>query len=138
MASKEPDQGAVLCGQRRAPNLPCGMDRDDGATTHMMMDEPIDLPPRAPQAVDPSPGMAASPAPPAKRPRGFAAMDPALRREIARKGGRSVPARKRSFARDPALAAEAGRKGGARGAPPPGHVAAADPLSRRGHPATEA
>ena len=44
--------------------------------------------------------------------RGFASMDTARQREIARKGGRSVPAEKRSFSRDPELAAEAGRKGG--------------------------
>lgn len=45
--------------------------------------------------------------------RGFAAMDPELRREIARKGGASVPAQKRSYSKDRDLAAEAGRKGGA-------------------------
>jgi len=39
-------------------------------------------------------------------------MDAAKQREIAQKGGRSVPAEKRSFSRDPELAAEAGRKGG--------------------------
>lgn len=39
-------------------------------------------------------------------------MDPALQREIARKGGRSVPPGERSFSKDRALAAEAGRKGG--------------------------
>lgn len=44
--------------------------------------------------------------------RGFAAMDDEKQREIARKGGESVPDEKRSFSRDPALAAEAGRKGG--------------------------
>lgn len=44
--------------------------------------------------------------------RGFASMDAAKQREIARKGGRSVPAEKRSFSRSPELAAEAGRKGG--------------------------
>ena len=50
----------------------------------------------------------------ARRPalRGFAAMDAERRREIARKGGKSVPDEKRSFSQDPALAAEAGRKGG--------------------------
>ncbi|MCG6121117.1 MAG: stress-induced protein [Microvirga sp.] len=47
---------------------------------------------------------------PAKR--GFAAMSPEKRREIASKGGRSVPADKRSFAQDRALASKAGRKGG--------------------------
>lgn len=44
--------------------------------------------------------------------RGFAAMDDEKQRDLAARGGRSVPAEKRTFARDPALAAEAGRKGG--------------------------
>jgi general stress protein YciG len=44
--------------------------------------------------------------------RGFASMDPDRRREIARMGGRSVPAEKRSFSQNRDLAAEAGRKGG--------------------------
>lgn len=44
--------------------------------------------------------------------RGFASMDPDRQREIASKGGESVPAGKRSFSRNPELAAEAGRKGG--------------------------
>ncbi|TVR11692.1 MAG: stress-induced protein [Salinarimonadaceae bacterium] len=44
--------------------------------------------------------------------RGFAAMSAEKRREIASKGGRSVPADKRSFAQDRALASKAGRKGG--------------------------
>jgi uncharacterized protein len=44
--------------------------------------------------------------------RGFASMDPATQREIASKGGRSVPPEERSFSKDRALAAEAGRKGG--------------------------
>jgi general stress protein YciG len=44
--------------------------------------------------------------------RGFASMDAARQREIARKGGQSVPAEKRSFSQDRALASEAGRKGG--------------------------
>jgi general stress protein YciG len=44
--------------------------------------------------------------------RGFAAMDDEKQREIARKGGESVPDEKRSFSRNPNLAAEAGRKGG--------------------------
>jgi uncharacterized protein len=44
--------------------------------------------------------------------RGFAAMDRAKQREIARKGGESVPAEKRSFSQNRTLAAEAGRKGG--------------------------
>lgn len=44
--------------------------------------------------------------------RGFAAMDADKQRAIARKGGESVPAEKRSFSQDRALAAAAGRKGG--------------------------
>jgi general stress protein YciG len=39
-------------------------------------------------------------------------MDPDRRREIASKGGRSVPKESRGFSKDPALAAMAGRKGG--------------------------
>ena len=44
--------------------------------------------------------------------RGFAAMDKERQREIARKGGASVPDDKRSFSQDRDLAAAAGRKGG--------------------------
>ena len=44
--------------------------------------------------------------------RGFASMDEDKQREIARKGGESVPDEKRSFSKDHELAAEAGRKGG--------------------------
>ena len=44
--------------------------------------------------------------------RGFASMDRAKQREIARKGGESVPDEKRSFSQNPQLASEAGRKGG--------------------------
>ncbi len=44
--------------------------------------------------------------------RGFASMDPDRQREIARKGGASVPSEKRSFSQDRALAASAGREGG--------------------------
>jgi len=44
--------------------------------------------------------------------RGFASMDQAKQREIASKGGQSVPPEKRSFSQDPRLAAQAGRKGG--------------------------
>ena len=39
-------------------------------------------------------------------------MDPERQREIARKGGASVPSEKRSFSQDRALASAAGRKGG--------------------------
>jgi general stress protein YciG len=49
---------------------------------------------------------------PKKSTRGFASMSEEKRREIARKGGRSVPAEKRSFSQDPALASKAGKKGG--------------------------
>jgi general stress protein YciG len=44
--------------------------------------------------------------------RGFASLDPDRQREIARKGGASVPPEKRSFSQDRQLAADAGRKGG--------------------------
>lgn len=44
--------------------------------------------------------------------RGFASMDPERQRAIARKGGASVPAGKRSFSQDRDLAIEAGRRGG--------------------------
>lgn len=44
--------------------------------------------------------------------RGFAAMDEEKQREIARKGGQSVPPEERSFSKDPELASQAGRKGG--------------------------
>ncbi len=49
---------------------------------------------------------------PKKSTRGFASMSPEKQREIARKGGRSVPAEKRSFSQNTDLAAAAGRKGG--------------------------
>jgi uncharacterized protein len=39
-------------------------------------------------------------------------MSPEKQREIASKGGKSVPAEKRSFSQDRELASEAGRKGG--------------------------
>lgn len=44
--------------------------------------------------------------------RGFASMDATKQREIARKGGQSVPNEKRSFSQNHQLASEAGRKGG--------------------------
>ncbi|MGO9004168.1 MAG: general stress protein [Beijerinckiaceae bacterium] len=44
--------------------------------------------------------------------RGFASMDAQKQREIARKGGQSVPNEKRSFSQNHQLASEAGRKGG--------------------------
>lgn len=47
-----------------------------------------------------------------KSKRGFAAMSPEKRREIAAKGGASVPAEKRSFSQNRDLAASAGRAGG--------------------------
>ena len=58
--------------------------------------------------------------------RGFAAMDPERRREIAKRGGASVPSEKRSFAQNRDLAANAGRKGGA-----PRAAAAAGPRPPR-------
>ncbi len=48
----------------------------------------------------------------ARSSRGFASMDANKQREIARKGGRSVPNEKRSFSQNHQLASEAGRKGG--------------------------
>lgn len=48
----------------------------------------------------------------APKPRGFASMDPERQREIARKGGQSVPPEKRSFSQNRALAASAGSIGG--------------------------
>jgi len=44
--------------------------------------------------------------------RGFASIYEDKQREIARKGGESVPDEKRSFSKDHELASEAGRKGG--------------------------
>jgi general stress protein YciG len=44
--------------------------------------------------------------------RGFASMDPVRRKELATKGGKAVPAGRRSFAQDRELASAAGRKGG--------------------------
>ena len=49
---------------------------------------------------------------PKKSTRGFASMDATRQREIASKGGQSVPQEKRSFSQDRELAAQAGRKGG--------------------------
>jgi uncharacterized protein len=47
-----------------------------------------------------------------KKPTGFAALSPELRRELARKGGKAVPKEKRSFSTNKELASKAGRKGG--------------------------
>lgn len=47
--------------------------------------------------------------------RGFASMDEEKQREIARKGGKSVPPEERSFSKDRELASEAGKKGGEHG-----------------------
>ncbi len=44
--------------------------------------------------------------------RGFASMSPEKQREIASKGGKSVPSDRRSFSQNRDLASEAGRKGG--------------------------
>ena len=46
--------------------------------------------------------------------RGFAGMDEEKKREIAAKGGHSVPPEERSFSKDHELASEAGSKGGGR------------------------
>lgn len=47
-----------------------------------------------------------------KKRRGFAAMDPEKRRQIASMGGKAVPKEKRSFSKDRVLASKSGRKGG--------------------------
>ena len=47
-----------------------------------------------------------------KERRGFASMSPEKQREIASKGGKSVPSEKRSFSQNRDLASQAGRKGG--------------------------
>lgn len=52
-----------------------------------------------------------TPAPP--KPRGFAAMDPEKRREIAVRGGKNVPRDRRAYAQNRELASAAGKKGGA-------------------------
>ena len=44
--------------------------------------------------------------------RGFAGMTPEKRREIAAKGGKSVPKEKRAYSVNRDLASEAGKKGG--------------------------
>ena len=46
-----------------------------------------------------------------KKPRGFALLSPERRKELARKGGKAVPAEKRYYA-DKANASAAGVKGG--------------------------
>ncbi|MPR12246.1 hypothetical protein FS320_36210 [Microvirga tunisiensis] len=45
-------------------------------------------------------------------------MNPDKQRAAAAKGGRNVPAAKRTFARDPDLASRAGSKGGLASIPP--------------------
>ncbi len=62
-----------------------------------------------PLPTDPQPS---APATPTKARRGFACMSPERRIELARLGGKAVPAHKRSFARDRGLAISAGTKGG--------------------------
>lgn len=49
-----------------------------------------------------------------KSKRGFASMSPERRKEIARKGGNSVPKEKRFFYQDRIAAQEAGALGGAK------------------------
>jgi uncharacterized protein len=53
-------------------------------------------------------------------------MDEERQREIASKGGKSVPGQERSFSKDHELAAEAGRKGG-QNAPAEGRTFSRDP-----------
>lgn len=48
----------------------------------------------------------------ARKPRGFAAMTPERRAEIASMGGKALPANKRAFSVDSDLASRAGRIGG--------------------------
>ncbi len=48
-----------------------------------------------------------------KQRRGFAVMNKDLQREIARKGGASIPPEKRAFSLNRDLAVSSGRKGGA-------------------------
>ncbi len=55
--------------------------------------------------------------PRAKSKRGLASVSPERRREIAAKGGKSVPADKRSFSQSADLASKAGQKGGRNVAP---------------------
>lgn len=49
---------------------------------------------------------------PPKKLRGFARLSPEQRKEMARKGGKSVPGHKRSFATNRKLAISSGHKGG--------------------------
>lgn len=46
------------------------------------------------------------------KPRGFAALTPERRREIASLGGKAQPASAKSFSVNPSIAARAGSKGG--------------------------
>lgn len=46
------------------------------------------------------------------KPRGFAALSPERRKEIARMGGKSIAPDKRAFSQDKGLASRAGRIGG--------------------------
>jgi general stress protein YciG len=66
--------------------------------------------------------------------RGFASMDPERQREIARKGGASVPGEKRSFSQDRSLAAQAGRKGGEASHGTRNRVIASPPAAKPGGP----
>lgn len=54
-----------------------------------------------------------------KKPRGFAALSPEARAEVAKKGGAAVPSDRRSFHTQPGLASRAGAKGGATSRKPP-------------------
>ena len=61
-----------------------------------------------------------------KKPRGFAAMSPEKRREIASKGGKAVAPENRTFSRQPDLAARAGHMGGT-SVPPEKRMFSRDP-----------
>jgi general stress protein YciG len=63
--------------------------------------------------------------------RGFAAMDPELRRAIARKGGAAVPKEKRSFAANRELASSAGKLGGCNSKPEKRSFSRSPELARR-------
>jgi general stress protein YciG len=62
--------------------------------------------------------------------KGFAGMDVAKRREIARMGGSAVPDHKRSFSRDRSLAKSAGQKGGQSTPPEKRSFSVNPPLAR--------
>ena len=70
--------------------------------------------------------------------RGFASMDPVKQREIASKGGSSVPPEKRPFSQDHKLAADAGRRGGEQSRSPRGLAGQRRPVdTEAGSPRSE-